>query len=88
MKEFSRELSVVLGPTSYRLTSGHRDKYFLQHGETSLSRLNVLLQLSLSAFFLKLGSQACARTSTLCRPVSRYSIALNNLTIEERNNPV
>ena len=54
----------------------------------SLSRLNVLLQLSLSAFFLKLGSQACARTSTFCRPVSRYSIVLNNLTIEERNNPV
>ena len=46
------------------------------------------LQLSLSAFFLKLASQACARTITLCRPVSRYSIVLNNLTIEERNNPV
>lgn len=40
------------------------------------------------SLFLKLGSQACARTSTFCRPVSRYSIALNNLTIEERNNPV
>lgn len=39
-------------------------------------------------FFLKLASQASARTSTFCRPVSRYSIALNNLTIEERNNPV
>lgn len=49
--------------------------------------MNALSTAFTFGLFLKLASQAWDRTITFGCPVVRYSIALNNLTIEERNNP-
>ena len=78
MKEFSRELSVVLGPTSYRLTSGHR--VFLTKWRDELKSFErALYSFRFQRFFLNWQVKDAQ---------ALVANALNNLMIEERNNPV